>query len=85
MICSPDLPDSVPLPQDGEPFDCLACNPGMHRVNDLCTYCPENHMSDGKECVQCDSNTAPEYAYMFENWNAIPAEVVATCISFSGL
>lgn len=84
MICNPELPDSVSLPADSELIDCLACNPGMHLSNSSCTYCPENHRSDGMECVKCDANTAPDYAYMFENWNVIPEELTLICISFTG-
>lgn len=85
MICNSKLSDSVQLPADSDPIDCLPCNPGMYLTNSTCKYCPENHRSDGQECIKCDANTAPEYAYMFNNWNVIPDELMNTCVAFSGV
>ncbi|XP_052285600.1 endosome/lysosome-associated apoptosis and autophagy regulator family member 2-like isoform X2 [Dreissena polymorpha] len=84
-ICNPTLPGSTQLPAETASIDCMACNPGMYLdpASNTCTYCPENHRSDGQECVACATNTAPDYGYSFVRWNSIPQGIKTMCIPFS--
>ena len=83
-ICYPEWPQSVKLPESTGLIDCHPCNPGMHLVNGTCEYCPKDYKSNGDQCIKCNVSTAPDYGYVYENWNTIPDDFQTACISFHG-
>ena len=37
----------------------------------------------GEKCQKCGPSTVPDKAFVFENWNIVPAELHESCISFA--
>ncbi|KAJ8301946.1 hypothetical protein KUTeg_020933 [Tegillarca granosa] len=83
QICRTDLPESIKLPEKGEPKDCPPCNPGMESIDGNCTYCQAGQYSDGAKCKACPASTSPNYGLSYQWWNTLPENMTSDCITFT--